>query len=71
MSFEKDMGRAFELIRSGHDPYRAFAAERFEKNYHEVTDEERFTMKCRMMIALAGSEKLSEYEHNHKISEIV
>ncbi len=62
MSFEKDMGRAFELIRQGHDPYIAFAAERYEKAYHEVTVGERASMKYRFVVAIAGSERISEHE---------
>lgn len=43
---------AFTAIQEGKDPYRALASERFGKPVEEVTEQERFETKTRVMHAI-------------------
>lgn len=43
-----------EAVKVGEDPYKAAAAERFQKPIRQVTYKERLEMKTRLMQAIYG-----------------
>ena len=59
---EQNMVNIMLRLEDGEDFYRAFAAERYLKDSSEVTDEERTIMKCRLIEAVVGDHKITEYE---------
>lgn len=48
---------ALDQIRSGMDPYKALASQRFQVPFEDVTEGQRFTIKARLFAAVYGGNR--------------